>query len=224
MSALSKMFTLAEEWGLKPDGTNPCRHVKKYKEKPRERYLTTEESQRLGRVLNEAKGTEDPFMLAAIWLLILTGARFSEIRTLKWDYVDFDHSLLRLPDSKSGAKPIYLGAHAVTLLKNIPRIGNNPFVILGRMQGQPASHGFIHETWDKIRLKANITDVRIHDLRHSFASTAVSNGMSLHMLGKLLGHRKAETTMRYAHLAADPMKNASDLVGNEIAALMGPKP
>jgi integrase len=222
LSVLCKMLNLAEEWGLRPDGSNPCRHVKKYREEKRERYLTVEELRRLGTVLSDAQAnqTEGPFALAAIGLLILTGARLMEILTLRWEYVDLDGGVLRLPDSKTGAKLIYLNDAAKGLLRTMPRMHGNPHVIPGH---KPGAHLVeLQKAWRRIRAEANLDAVRIHDLRHSFASVAVSAGMSLPMIGKLLGHTQPATTARYAHLAADPMKAASELVGSEIMAAMIP--
>jgi integrase len=220
LGVLSKMMNVAEEWGLRPDGSNPCRHVKKYRELKRERYLTRDELQRLGGVLTEdqTKSAESPFAIAALGLLVLTGARLSEILTLRWENVDIENGLLRLPDSKTGAKLIYLNAAAVQLLRRVPRIQNNPHVIAG---GKPGAHLVeLQKPWRRIRAKANLGDVRIHDLRHSFASVAAGTGMSLPMIGKLLGHSGPVTTARYAHLAADPIRAASNLIGAEIDAAM----
>jgi integrase len=225
LGVLSKMLNLAEEWGLRPDGSNPCRHVKKYREMKRERYLRKDELQRLSQVLSDAQATktETPFALAAIGLLILTGARLTEILTLNWEHVDLDAGVLRLPDSKTGAKLIYLNDAAAGLLRSMPRILSNPHVIAGH---KPGAHLVeLQKAWRRIRAKANLDDVRIHDLRHSFASVAVGAGMSLPMIGKLLGHTQPATTARYAHLAVDPIRAASNLVGIEIAAVMnGAKP
>src|SRR5262249_49084455 len=137
LAVLSKMMNLAEAWGLRSDGSNPCRHVKKYREYKRERYLTPDELRRLGAVLADptTKATESPFAIAAIGLLVLTGARLTEILTLRWEYVDLDHEVLRLPDSKTGAKSIYLNAAAITLLRTMPRMQDNPHVIAGKKDG-----------------------------------------------------------------------------------------
>jgi integrase len=220
LGVLSKMMNVAEEWGLRPDGSNPCRHVKKYREVKRERYLTREELQRLGAVLadKETKATESPFVIAAIALLVLTGARLSEILTLRWAYVDLENGVLRLPDSKTGAKLIYLNATAIQLLRTMPRMQGNPHVIAG---AKPGAHLVeLQKPWRRIRAKAGLNDVRIHDLRHSFASVAAGTGMSLPMIGKLLGHTQASTTQRYAHLATDPVRAAADAIGAEIVAVM----
>jgi integrase len=223
LAVLSKMMNLAEAWGLRLDGSNPVRHVKKYRELKRERYLTMEELRRLGAVLADAhiKATENPFAIAAIGLLILTGARLREILTLQWKYVDLAAGALRLPESKTGAKLIQLNAAAINLLRAMPRLANNPYVIAGKNPG--ASLVNLQKAWRRIRAKAGLEDVRIHDLRHNFASVGAGAGMSLPMIGKLLGHTQASTTQRYAHLAADPVRAASNLIGTKIAAVMNGK-
>lgn len=222
LAVLSKMMNLAEEWGLRADGTNPCRHVKKYRESKRERFLDHEELRRLGKVLADAEANEDesPFFIAAIRLLIFTGARLSEITTLRWNYVDLANGVIRLPDSKTGAKNLYLNAAAIDVLEALPHMADNPFMIAGRKVGSHLVE--MEKPWQRIRKKAGLENVRIHDLRHSFASMAVGSGMSLPMIGKLLGHTQAQTTARYAHLAADPVRAASNAVGQEIAAAMKP--
>jgi integrase len=214
------MLNLAEEWGLRCDGSNPCRHVKKYREEKRERYLTDAELQSLGAVLvnAQADAADRPFAIAAVWLLILTGARLSEILTLKWSHVDVDNGVLRLPDSKTGPKLIYLNSAAIALLRTIPRLEGNPYVIVGKRPGARLVN--LQKVWRRLRAQAGLDDVRIHDLRHSFASVAVGSGMSLPMIGKLLGHTQPTTTARYAHLGADPMRAASNLVGTKIDSLM----
>jgi integrase len=220
LGVLSKMMNLAEAWGLRLDGSNPVRHVKKYREVKRERYLTKEELQRLGAVLADpqTKATEGPFAIAAIGLLVLTGARLTEILTLRWEHVDLAKQVLRLPDSKTGAKLIYLNAAAINLLRTMPRMAGNPYVIAGKKDGGRLIN--LQKAWRRMRAKANLDDVRIHDLRHSFASVAAGAGMSLPMIGKLLGHSQPATTARYAHLAADPVQAAANLIGAEIDAAM----
>jgi integrase len=220
LAVLSKMMNLSEEWGLRPDGSNPCRHVKMYREEKRERYLTKDELRRLGAALADAErdGTESPFAMVAVGLLILTGARLMEILTLRWEYIDFENEVLRLPDCKTGAKLIHLNEPAINLLRALPQMVGNPHVIAGKKDG--ASLVNLGKPWRRICAKAGLTDVRLHDLRHSFASVAVGSGMSLPMIGKLLGHTQPATTARYAHLAADPLRAASNLIGAEISAAM----
>ena len=221
LAVLSKMMNLAEQWELRPDGSNPTKHVRKYKEIKRERYLRMEELQRLGQTLGEAQttGTESPFALAAIALLILTGARLTEILTLRWTEVDLARQVLRLPDLKTGAKTIYLSDAATDLLRTVPRIAGNPYVIAGNKTGARLVN--LQKPWRRIHAFAGLDDVRIHDLRHSFASVAAGAGLSLPVIGKLLGHSQPITTARYAHLAADPVRTASNVVGSAIAAAMG---
>ena len=213
-------MNLAEAWGLRLTGSNPARHIKKYREQKRERYLTRQELQHLGAVLADpkTKAVESPFVIAAIGLLVLTGARLTEILTLRWDHVDLAHQVLRLPDSKTGAKLIYLNTAAINLLRTMPRMAGNPYVIAGKNRGARLIN--LQKPWRRIRAKANLTDVRIHDLRRSFASVAAGTGMSLPMIGKLLGHSQPATTARYAHLAVDPIRTASNLIGAELTAAM----
>jgi integrase len=220
LAVMSKMMNLAEAWGLRLDGSNPVRHVKKYREDKRERYLTKQELQRLGGVLAEAQNesTESPFVIAAIGLLVLTGARLTEILTLRWEHVDVENEVLRLPDSKTGPKMIYLNAAATDLLRMLPRLSQNPYVIVGRNDGARLIN--LQKPWRRIRAKAGLNDIRIHDLRHSFASVAAGAGMSLPLIGKLLGHSQPVTTARYAHLASDPIRAAANLIGTEITAAM----
>ncbi len=220
LALLSKMFNLAEMWGMREEGTNPVRHIQRYRERKFERFLSTDELARLSDVLTEVERTqiEYPSVIATIRLLIFTGARTSEILELRWDQVDFEHHCLRLPDSKSGAKVVYLPPPALEVLDGIERHESNPYVIVGR---EPCSHLVnLRKPWGRIRKKAGLDDVRLHDLRHSFASVGATIGLSLPMIGKMLGHSHAATTQRYAHLAADPVKEAVDRVGARIAAAM----
>lgn len=223
VALLSKIFNLAEKWGLRPDNTNPTRHIEKYKEHKKERYLSPEELSRLGEALADAEAAkaELPQAIVALRLLILTGARLSEILTLKWDYVDFDRREIALPDSKTGKKTIQLGEPAVELLTSIPRYVGSPYVISGQRAGQHLI-GLPH-IWMRIRKKAGLSDVRIHDLRHSFASSAAQAGMSLPFIGALLGHRELATTNRYVHLMSDPLKVAANTVSTKIAEAMQKK-
>jgi integrase len=208
LGVLSKMFNLSEIWGLRPDGSNPCRHVPKYREMKRERYLSQNELQRLGQVLAqvERQGSETPFIVAAFRLLILTGCRLGEIQTLRWDYIT--PTGMELPDSKTGARRIPLPQPARDVLASLPRTPGNPYVIEGRLEGKYATD--LQHPWRRIRALAGLSGVRIHDLRHTYASNAVSAGMPIQMVGRLLGHTQLQTTMRYAHLADDPVRRAAE--------------
>ncbi len=220
LALLSHMFTMAEKWGLRPDYSNPCRHVERFRENRRERFLSEAEMARLGTTLGEieADGSESPYVVAAVRLLIFTGCRMSEIVTLRWDYVDMELGALRLPDSKTGAKVIVLNAPARAVLAGLPRLGGNEYAILGIKSGAPLSD--LEHPWRRIRVRAGIPDVRLHDLRHSFASVGASHGESLLVIGALLGHARAETTRRYAHLSDDPLRAAAEAIGDRIAAAM----
>ena len=219
LGVLSKMFNLAEIWGLRPDGSNPCRHVPKYREHKRERYLSQLELQRLGQVLSEAErdGSETQHMIAAFRLLILTGCRLGEIQTLQWGFIT-DQGM-ELPDTKTGARRIPLPSAARAVLSALLRVDGNPYVIVGKVAGKHATD-FQHP-WRRIRERAGLTGVRIHDLRHTYASNAVSSGMPIQMVGRLLGHTQIQTTMRYAHLADDPVKQAAEENAERLSALVG---
>src|SRR5262245_216069 len=220
LALLSKFFNWTERHGLRPDGSNPCRHVDKYREGRRERFLSQVELARLGDALREAERDKSatPWAIAAIRLLTFTGARLNEILTLHWGHVSEEHECLMLPDSKTGRKAIHLNAPALALLQTIPRLEGNPYVICGEKAGQHFVN--LQKPWRRIRSAAKLEDVRLHDLRHSFASVAAAGGQSLVVIGKLLGHSQPATTARYAHLADDPVKAASDTVGRHIGAAM----
>ena len=216
LGVLSKMFNLAELWGLRPDGSNPCLHVKRYKEEKRERFLSAEEFTRLGQVLDEIlkDGSETRSAVAAIRLLMLTGCRLSEIQKLRWEHVDLDAGELRLPDTKTGGRAVPLAPSAVRLLTSLPHDEDNPWVIAGR---KPDWHlTDLQHPWRRIRARAGLDGVRIHDLRHSFASRALALGEGLPMIGKLLGHTQVQTTARYAHLARDTVKASAARIGDSI--------
>jgi integrase len=221
LEIISKMFSLAEMWGLRPDGTNPRKHIKKYPEEKRERFLSPAELRRVGEVLREMEdeGIELPSAIAAVRLLILTGCRLSEIMTLKWEYVDIPGMALHLPDSKTGAKIVHLGQPAIEVLGKIERIETNLWVIAGTRPGARLSD--LQPFWQRVRARAGLKDARIHDLRHTFASTAVAAGQGLPMIGKLLGHTQVQTTARYAHLAVAPVKEAVDRVASSLAQAIG---
>jgi integrase len=220
LGVLSIMFTVAHSWGVRTDGVNPCWKVKRYKEVKRERYLTPDELARLGKVLRES--TDEPEAVNCIRLLLLTGCRLSEIQKLKWEHVDLDASLLRLPDSKTGAKLVSLGKAAIDVFKGITKITDNPYVITGKVEGQHLTD--MQKPWRRLRKRAGLDNVRIHDQRHSFASDALQLGEDLTMIGRLLGHTQVQTTARYAHLKTGPIKAAADKVAGAIAAALTQPP
>ena len=216
LGVISKMMNLAEAWGLRPDRSNPCYHIRKYRERKRERFLTTEELARLGKALDGEEPLA-PAAATAFRLLLYTGARLSEIQTLKWEYIRGNR--IHLPDSKTGAKTIPLNGPALEVLANARRVDGNPYVIVGTGEGMHLTD--LQKPWRRVRKAAGLDDVRIHDLRHTFASEAVMGGESLPMVGKILGHTQTQTTARYAHLADDPLQGASERIATSLKQAMG---
>jgi len=218
LAFLSKLFNWCEKFGYRPDHTNPCRHIDKFKEVGRQRFLSPAEQARLWEILDKCEAEKSTMVsiVNALRVIMLTGARLREILHLKWDYVDIGRGVLELPKSKTGAKTIYLNKAALSLIISMPKQLENPYVFFGMKPGQPVHD--MQKAWQRIRKDAEIEDVRIHDLRHTFASVAVMNGMSLPLIGALLGHSQPRTTARYAHLAAEPLKNAAEKVGQQLMA------
>ena len=220
VKVLSHMYRLGEGWGLVPEGCNPCRSVEKFPERRRERFLTDAEFARLGQVLDEAvgSGSTSPTAAAAIRLLMLTGCRKSEILTLRWTDVDLEAGELKLADAKSGPRAVQLPPTAVRLLESLPRRKDSPWVFPGKDRDGRYSGGGLDHAWQTVRARAGLEDVRLHDLRHSFASRALALGETLPVIGKLLGHSDIETTARYAHLARDSIHEAAERIAGSIAA------
>ncbi len=224
LALVSKMLNLAETWGLRPLHSNPCPRIGRYRENRRERFLSGAELGQLGDALAavEREGSEDPGVVLAVRLLLLTGARRDEILTLRWEDVDLATGTLNLPDSKTGKKSIPLGPAAVELLASAPRLEGNPYVIPGH---RPESRFVgLHRPWERIRQRAGLGDLRLHDLRHSFASVGVAANLGLPVLGAILGHRNQATTARYAHLDDDPRRAAAARISGEIAAALNGQP
>ena len=229
---------------LKPSVGNPALGIEKFGEEGRERYLSEAELLRLGDAIREAEtvGIEwaaqdqskpkakharksaekrrtiiGPHAAAALRILLFTGARLREILNLRWENVDQQRGLLFLPDSKTGKKTIVLGSAALAVLEALPRVGH--YVIAGNDPDKPRAD--LQKPWALIAKRAGLDGVRLHDLRHSFASVGAGSGLGLPIIGKLLGHANSSTTERYAHLAADPLRRASDAISAAIAKAMG---
>ena len=199
LPVLSVMMRQAELWNLRPQGSNPCRNMQRYKTTPRERFLSLDELKRLGFVLDHA---EDLQAAAAIRLLLFTGARSSEITGLRWDWIRDTRAVL--PDSKTGPKAIQLPPPARVVLNSLPRTG--PFVFPNKRRDGPMKD--LGLRWQKLRCLAGLDGVRIHDCRHTFASHAVMSGLDLYTVGRLLGHADTASTERYAHLADEHVRAA----------------
>ena len=200
LPVLSVMMRQAELWDLRPQGSNPCRNMRRYKTTPRERFLSTDELKRLGFVLDHA---EDRQAAAAIRLLLFTGARSSEITGLRWDWIRGARAVL--PDSKTGPKAVQLPPPARAVLNGLPREGR--YVFPNRKGDGPMKD--LGLRWQKLRGLAGLDDVRIHDCRHTFASHAVMRGLDLYTVGRLLGHADTASTERYAHLADEHVREAA---------------
>lgn len=245
VAMLAGFFTFASQEGNGPITENPAHGIEFYPEQPRERFLTPEEFQRIGKALADAERTglppapthrripgkpenqkhrpktagisipANPFAVAAIRLLALTGCRDNEILSLRWNAVDIERGHLRLADSKTGKSVRPLGQSAAAILETLPRFDNNPFVLPGM---KPGSHlKEIKRLWYAVRYAANLDGLRLHDLRHSFASVPAESGESLLVLRSLLGHKRAATTERYAHLSDNPVKRAANEASQKIA-------
>ena len=200
---------------MRQAGSNPARRIKKFREEEKKRYLSDDEQIRLGEVLAEAleEGTESVYVVSAILLLLYTGCRLSEILTLRWDYVTAHH--LELPDSKTGRRRIPLPREAYDVLMELPRVQGNPYVILGEGENGPLIN--LQKPWRRIRKIAGIDDVRIHDLRHTYASVAMQDGIDPFTLKEILGHKNLTTTLRYAHLADEAVQRAAGSVASKLA-------
>lgn len=216
---MSKMFNLSEDWGYRPMNTNPTRRVKKYPEVEKKRYLDEDEQEQLGLTMAQMLGDGEitKHVFAAFYLLLLTGCRLSEIQKLKWEYVTRTH--LELPDSKTGRRRIPLPHAAHQLLQTLNRRDGNPFVIIG--DHSTGYYNDLQKPWRKIRERAGLNDVRLHDLRHTYASVAVINGIDPFMLKEILGHKNLSTTLRYAHLSDDAVQKAAGQIANRLAGVLG---
>ena len=211
LPVLSVMMTQAELWDLRPQGSNPCRKIRRYRTKPRERFLSANELKRLGFVLDHADDTQ---AAAAIRLLLFTGARSSEITGLRWDWIRGTRAVL--PDSKTGPKTIQLPRPARAVLAALPRKGRYVFPD-ARGTGPMTDLGY---RWSKLRKLAGLDDVRVHDCRHTYASHAVMRGLDLYTVGRLLGHADTGSTERYAHLADEHVREAAGCIGGIVGAAM----
>jgi len=212
---LGGIFTFAIRKGIRSD--NPVRTVQKPKDNKRERFLSDGELNALLQLLNAPEDLPLNFNVApAIKMLLFTGCRKSEILNLKWKYLDFKNRYILLPDSKTGDKKIPLNQPAIDVLNSVSKVSKNPYVFVGTGGGHFTA---LQKGWEKIRENLDMQDVRIHDLRHSFASILAGSGHSLVMIGKLLGHSDPKTTQIYAHLVDKQQLDASDQVGAYLSTI-----
>jgi integrase len=244
LAVIGSMYAFAGRGGIVAEGMNPARRIEQFKEHRRERFLTGVELKRLGSVLREAetKGIPwevdegkptarhlakpknrftkiGPYAVAAIRLLLFTGCRFREILHLRWEQVDLERGLLFLADSKTGRKTVILNAPALAVLAGLDRLGS--YIVPGDDPEKPRTD--LKRPWEAVARRAGLDGVRLHDLRHTYASFGAGGGLGLPIIGKLLGHTQASTTQRYAHLDADPLRRASEAIGGRIAAALDGK-
>ncbi|WP_264424808.1 site-specific integrase [Novosphingobium sp. KCTC 2891] len=218
LPVLAAMLKYAEQLGYRPKGKNPCRGIERFRRKAMERFLSPGEYARLGRQLAQVED-DYPNEVAAIRLLIYTGARLNEICGLHWDWVQPPR--LVLPDSKTGAKIIMLNRQALAILQSLPR-HEGVALVFPKKRGK--GHMSLEAFWWRFRRTCALPDVRLHDLRHSFASVAVREGVPLATIGRLLGHALPETTARYAHLADETIAEAAARVSSTMASALGVRP
>ena len=209
MPVLSVIMREAEAMGLRPEGSNPCRGIRRYRRKGRERFLSDDELRRLSAVLRKRAG-EWPLQVAAIRLLLLTGCRKGEILTLRWS--DYREGHLFLRDSKTGPRTVWLSAPARNVLDGLERSGQ--WVFPAARGNRPRSGGWLHSAWLHIRTDVGLDGVRLHDLRHTHASIALRQGETVLAIGRLLGHGNAETTLKYTHPADAMIADAAETLGN----------
>lgn len=202
------IFNLAKKWGVPGAGENPASGLKTAPDVCRERFLSTEEAQRL---LSALDRDENQVAAKAIKLLLLTGARRNEITKAKWEYVNWERKTLLVPISKTGrSRVITLSGAALQLLRSIERLPGNPYIFPSGVTGRPCPS--LHFPWLRIRKTCGLLDLRLHDLRHSFASFLVNEGVSLYVVQGLLGHTQPRMTQRYAHLAQQTLSDAAEQV------------
>jgi integrase len=241
LAVIGSMYAFAGRSGIVPEGTNPSRRIDKFQELRRERFLTGQELERLGSAIREAETKGIPWDVdeakpkarhlpkaknrftkigtcaaAAIRLLLFTGCRLREILHLRWEQVDVERGLLFLADSKTGRKTVILNTPALAVLTRLDRLGS--YVVPGDDPEKPRAD--LKRPWEAVAKRAGLDGVRLHDLRHTFASFGAGGGLGLPIIGKLLGHTQASTTQRYAHLDADPLRRASNAIGGRIAAAL----
>ena len=217
LAVLSKMMNLAEAGGDRPDGSNPCRHVKRYRETGRERFLSAAELMSLGKALNETEADGAAEAVTAIKLLALTGCRVGEILGLSWGDVDLERGVIELADAKAGPRSVMLGAPAEALLKGLKRRSG---WVVESAPGKPLAYFRLSRAWLNIREKARLGTARLHDLRHGYATAAGGLGLNAFIIRDLLGHRTLSQTGKYVEADTDPLRAAADRVAGRIAAAM----
>lgn len=220
LAVLSKMMHLAEVWGLRPDGSNPVRLIERYKERKRERFLSDAEVAELGRVLTEMEEARQLLdgVADAVRLLLLTGLRMGEALALRWSDVDLAGGVLHIRDGKSGARTHPIGAVVTAFLSELPRASE--WVLPSIKPGTHLSASTLEHCWTRIRARAGLVDVRLHDLRHTVGTYAGQAGANAFLVRDKLGHKTLAMTGRYVNRDASPVRELSDKVEGRIIAAM----
>jgi integrase len=217
VAVLRALLTFASDLKLRPPLDNPCRKIRLYRERPRERFLTETEFGKAAEAISEAEngGGIGRYAAAGLRMCLFTGARSGEIMAAQWRHIDWQRNLIRLPDSKTNEpRTIHLSAAALDVITSLVRV--EPYIIAGSRPGEPFKN--LSRAWIVTRAKRGLHDVRLHDLRHSFASLAAGRGVSLQMIGRLLGHRRPQTTARYSHLSRDAVAEVNAEIGAAMVA------
>ncbi len=209
---LSVILRQAETYGYRPEGSNPCTGIKRYRRRGRERFLTNDEIRRLSKVIDRHHDSH-PFQASMVRLLLLTGCRKSEVLTLRWS--EYREGNLHLTDSKAGPRTVWLSSAARRILDGLPRSG--PWVFPSPRRNSHLSQQRLHDFWQKVRTEADIEDVRCHDLRHTYASVALAHGETIPTIGRLLGHNDPATTLKYTHLADASVHEAAEALAPILA-------
>jgi integrase len=221
LALLSKMFELADRWGFVPEGhPNPARGIDRFREEQRDRWVTPEELPRLAQAINEEPNESARF---ALWLYLLTGARKTELLTARWEHIDWTRAELKLPDTKAGrVHYLPLSAPALALLREVPKVESNPFVLPGKLPGAHLVN--VSKPWNRVRAAAGVEDVRLHDLRRTVGSWLAQAGNSLHLIGRVLNHSNQSTTAVYARFGEDSVRAALEQHGARIMGAAGLTP
>jgi integrase len=226
VAVLKKMCNWARKRGVRPkDGANPAQGIELYKEHKRKLFLSEEPLAKVGHAIRELleDGKIDLYEAGAIREILFTGCRKGEILPLKWEYLDFARGVAHLPDLKTGEKTVQLSPPALSVLSELPRVKDNPYVFISpKKKGSHLVN--LQKPWIRIRRKAGLENIRIHDLRHAYGSMGAVVGFSLPIIGALLGHTQPSTTQRYAHVQNDPLKAAANAIASRLEAALEREP
>ena len=217
LALTSRLFTLAEKWEIRPPGTNPTRGVERAREEARDRVLSPSELAALAAALADAE-TRSPANVAAIRFAAVTGLRIGEVLAVRWEHIDFETGRLLLPETKTGRRWHDLPSPALAILADLPRFGAWTFTNNGGRS--PATYKRVRETFARVAAGAGLEDVRLHDLRRTVMTRAAMAGVGTHVLRDLLGHKTTQMADRYVRALADPVREARESVGADIAAMM----